>query len=103
MCQLPMFRVEMEGVLEEEGSVECEDGAKMGSAEAEGNGGREARRMRRQERTRRDPYTLPVRRRASVSLGLNLNRTGRDRGVIRAREREFRHLRVTSAEYPLES
>ena len=31
-----MFRVEMEGVLEEEGSVECEDGAKIGSA-----GGRE--------------------------------------------------------------
>ena len=37
----------MEGVLEEEGSVECEDGAKMGSAEAEGYGGREAREMRR--------------------------------------------------------
>ena len=93
----------MEGVLEEEGSVECEDGAKMGSAEAEGNEGREARRLRKQELTRRDPYTLPVRRRASVSLGLNLNRTGRDRGVIRAREREFRHLRKTSAEYPFES
>ena len=76
VCQLTMFRVEMEGVLEEAGSVECEDGAKMGSAEEEGNGGREARRMRRQERTRRDPYTLPVRRRASASLsGLNLNRT----------------------------
>ena len=60
-----MFRVEMEGVLEEEGSVECEDGAKMGSAEAEGNEGREARRLRKQELTRRDPYTLPVRRRAS--------------------------------------
>ena len=40
MCQLPMFRVEMEGVLEEERSVECEDGAKIGSAEAEGDGGK---------------------------------------------------------------
>ena len=40
VCQPTMFRVEMEGVLEEEGSVECEDGAKIGSAEAEGDGGK---------------------------------------------------------------
>ena len=94
----------MEGVLEEEGRVECEDGAKIGSAEAEGDGGEEARRTRKQKRTMRDPYTLPVRRRASPSLsGLNLNRTGRDRGAIRARERGFRHLLVTSARYSLES
>ena len=40
VCLLTMFRVEMEGVLEEEGRVECEDGAKIGSAEAEGDGGK---------------------------------------------------------------